>query len=134
MPTFLLDTNAISDLMGDHPRLSAQVSRRRGLLRTSVIVRGEIRHGIVRMRAGKRRRLLEAKEAQVFASMPCEQITVQIADKYGELKRDQEARRLALDDNDLWIAATALVLGAVVVTRDQDFLRIPGLPVEDWTR
>jgi predicted nucleic acid-binding protein len=38
-----------------------------------------------------------------------------------------------LDENDLWIAATALALDAVLVTRDSDFQQIEGLSVNDWT-
>jgi predicted nucleic acid-binding protein len=38
-----------------------------------------------------------------------------------------------LSDNDLWIAATALSLGAVLVSNDQAFSHVPGLTVEDWT-
>ena len=38
-----------------------------------------------------------------------------------------------MSDNDLWIAAAALVLGAVLVTNDQGFKHVPGLTVEDWT-
>ena len=36
-------------------------------------------------------------------------------------------------ENDLWIAATALSLGAVLVSRDADVRGIPGLTVEDWS-
>ena len=35
--------------------------------------------------------------------------------------------------NDLWIAATALALDAVLITRDSDFQQIEGLSVNDWT-
>jgi predicted nucleic acid-binding protein len=42
------------------------------------------------------------------------------------------ATGLVLDENDLWIAATALVLGAVLVTRDLDFQAIECLVVESW--
>jgi predicted nucleic acid-binding protein len=34
-----------------------------------------------------------------------------------------------MGENDLWIAATARALGATLVTRDQDFDNIDGLPV-----
>jgi predicted nucleic acid-binding protein len=37
------------------------------------------------------------------------------------------------DTHDLWIAATALALGAVLISRDNDFQQIDGLTVEDWT-
>ncbi len=36
---------------------------------------------------------------------------------------------LALDENDLWVAATALSLGATSVSRDRDFAGIEGLTV-----
>lgn len=33
----------------------------------------------------------------------------------------------------MWIAATTLTLGSLLVTRDQIFTRISGLHVEDWS-
>jgi predicted nucleic acid-binding protein len=50
-------------------------------------------------------------------------------DSYAAVKLTRQQRGLALDENDLWIAATALVLGGTLVTRDRDFLGIEGLPV-----
>jgi predicted nucleic acid-binding protein len=38
-------------------------------------------------------------------------------------------RGLALDENDLWVAATALALGATLVSRDGDFAGIDRLSV-----
>jgi predicted nucleic acid-binding protein len=52
---------------------------------------------------------------------------------YGGLKSSLESRGMNLNDNDLWIAATALFGGNFVVTRDQAFTQMPGLQVEDWT-
>ncbi len=43
------------------------------------------------------------------------------------LKVARQQRGLTLDENDLWVAATALALGATLVTRDGDFSGIPGL-------
>lgn len=43
MPGALLDTNAVSDLMRDHPVLKARAAAYIGELVTSVVVRGEIR-------------------------------------------------------------------------------------------
>jgi predicted nucleic acid-binding protein len=39
----------------------------------------------------------------------------------------QQPRGLSLDENDLWIAATALVLHATLVSRDDDFQATAGL-------
>ena len=54
------------------------------------------------------------------------------------LCRDQMGNRAAggtpLDENDLWIAATARALEAVVVTTDSDFQRVSGLQTADWTQ
>jgi predicted nucleic acid-binding protein len=46
---------------------------------------------------------------------------------------EQERKGLSLSANDLWIAATALALGAKLVTRDSDYAKIEGLPTENWT-
>ena len=40
---------------------------------------------------------------------------------------------LPLDENDCWIAATALAAGATLVSRDTDFQQIDGLSVINWS-
>jgi tRNA(fMet)-specific endonuclease VapC len=134
MPAYLLDTNAISDIMMDHPRIKIQVAAHSGHYATSAIARGEIRYGLERLPIGKRRTTLEQKAAAVLAAMPCEPVTESAADTYGVIRRETEAKGVTLGDNDLWIAATALTLGAIVVSRDQGFRHVPGLLVEDWTQ
>ena len=48
-------------------------------------------------------------------------------DRYASLKREQQRRGLPLDENDLWIAATALALGTTLVSGDSDFQLIEDL-------
>jgi predicted nucleic acid-binding protein len=133
MPDALLDTNAVSDLMADHPQLKSRVSSYPDRICTSVVVQGEIRYGLERLPTGKRRADLEARAQAALSAMDCEPISVVVAEKYGRLKASLEATGLNLQDNDLWIASTVLALGAILVTRDGIFRSIPGLLVEDWT-
>jgi predicted nucleic acid-binding protein len=49
------------------------------------------------------------------------------ADRYASVKISQQRRGLPLDENDLWIAATALVMEATLVSRDSDFQGVEGL-------
>jgi tRNA(fMet)-specific endonuclease VapC len=133
---YLLDTNAFSDLMREHPKLDARLA---ALLPTDrvvicAVVRGEVRYGLARLAAGKRRNELTAKAELLFASLPCEPIPESAGDCYAQTKLAREKLGLTLDENDLWIAATACALGAVLVSRDTDFARIDGLSIEDWTR
>ena len=48
---------------------------------------------------------------------------------YAAIKFARQRLGLALDENDLWVAATALAFGATLVSRDQDFVGIEGLTV-----
>ena len=135
MPSiYLFDTNAVSDAMIDHPKVLARMAAQLGRLVTSVIVRGEIQYGLERLPAGRRRNALTLKAITVLAGLPAAQVTEPVADIYAVIRQATESQGMALDDNDLWIAATALNLGVIVVTRDTDFAQVPGLQVEDWTQ
>ena len=98
------------------------------------VVRGEIRYGIERLSIGKRRQDLGTKAASLFAAIPCEPVSEAAGDYYARIKIARRSKGLSLDENDLWLAATARALGAVLVTRDSDFIQIEGLHVEDWTK
>jgi predicted nucleic acid-binding protein len=81
---YLLDTNAISDLIRSDPRMAEWVSLLRDddRLVTCTIVRGEILFGIARLALGRRRVELEQKADKLFAVTPCEPIPVFAADVY----------------------------------------------------
>lgn len=133
--SFLLDTTAFSDLMREHPKMDARLASISPTERicTCSIVRGEILYGIQRLPEGKRRGALEAKAVELFGIIPCEAVPAAAGDHYARVKVDRERRGLALDENDLWIAATSLAAGGVLVSRDSDFKSISGLQVQDWT-
>ncbi len=130
---YLLDTNTVSAVMADHPKVKARLSLQPGQVIPCAIVRGEIRYGLERLPVGKRRANLESKASAVFATLPIEPIMTGAGDIYGPIRRSLELQGHNLSDNDLWIAATALSLGATLVSKDQAFSRVPGLSVEDWT-
>ncbi len=132
---FLLDTNAFSDLMREHPTIEirmAALSDQDDVI-ICPVVRGEILYGIARLPMGKRRTDLQSKADTLFACLPCEVIAEAAGDHYANVKIGSQSKGLNLDENDLWLAATALVAGAVLVTRDNDFQQIDGLSVIDWT-
>jgi predicted nucleic acid-binding protein len=93
------------------------------------IGRGEILYGLQRLASGRRRTELEEEAGKLFAILPCEPIPSSAGDFYASLKVSQERRGSRLDENDLWIAATALALGATLVNRDGDFQGIESLAV-----
>jgi predicted nucleic acid-binding protein len=133
MPAALLDTNAVSDLMRDHPQVKARTGAHTDVITTCAVVVGELRYGLDRLPAGQRRTDLEARARNILAAVRVDPVTEPVAQTYGRLKAALEGQGLNLDDNDLWIAATALAQGSLLVTRDHIFSHVPGLQVEDWT-
>lgn len=115
---FLLDTTAFSYLMSEHPKMDLHMAELAPTDCVSIcsIVLGEIRYGIGRLPQGKRRRELEAKVANLFAALPCESVPAAAGDQYAKVQLTRQQQSLTLDENDLWIAATALALGAVLIS------------------
>ena len=134
--TYLLDTTTLSELMREHPRVQQRMVclANTDRVATCAIARGEIRYGIERLAPGQRQRDLEIKATRIFAAIDCEPVHETAADYYARVKVDCQTKGLPLDENDLWIAATALALGATLVSKDSDFRAVSGLTVEDWTK
>lgn len=132
---FLLDTTALSELIRDSPatdRLIGNLGDSRAVVVTCVFVAGEIEFGIERLPSGRRRDDLRVRYSGRRAVIPCVEITPPAAEHYVQLKIQQRKLGLALDENDLWNAATAKAMQATMVTNDSDFDRIQGLPVMRW--
>lgn len=133
--TYLLDTSTFSDIVRRHPATSRNLqAASEDTVIVCSVVKGEILHGVNRLPEGRRKKDLEARLAALFAEIDCEPIPEAAADHYAIIRTDCELRGIAITDNDAWIAATALSLGATLVTRDQDYSRIAGLATTDWSR
>jgi tRNA(fMet)-specific endonuclease VapC len=135
---YLLETSTCSFLMAHARHVTAHfdsLSDLNDYLFTCTIVRGEILFGIQRLPIGRRRQVLENQAINLFEGLPCLAVPKEAADYYAPMKNYAEQQGTPLSENDLWIAATAMALDAILVTADSDFQRIAGfgLQLEDWT-
>jgi PIN domain len=85
---YLLDTNAISDLMRADLRMASWLSSIGPDDRVVIctITRGEILFGLERLAPGRRRSELEEKALSLFAVLPCEPIPSTAGDRYASVK------------------------------------------------
>ncbi len=138
MNKYLLDTSTFSLLMQDNSRVKGHLNN---LTKSDYpficpIVKGEILFGIDWLPTGKRRQNLQQKANELFAAISCDPIPDKVADTYALIKVAAKKQGTSLDENDLWIAATALTLDAILVTSDSDYQRISGLGLrlENWNK
>jgi tRNA(fMet)-specific endonuclease VapC len=132
MPRYLLDTNAVSDLINDpRGRVAAAIKRvGEAAICTSIIVAAELRFGAAKRKSRRLLTQIETARAhldvQPFAA-PADRI-------YGELRADLERKGRPIGPNELLIAAHALALGCTLVTDDneREFSRVKTLRVENW--
>jgi tRNA(fMet)-specific endonuclease VapC len=132
---YLFDTNAISDLMWRNPAIESRIRNApsNSSMAISPITRGEILYGIHRLSPGKKQTDLFALANQLFSVFHCDPLPLKAADHYAIIKHAGKSQGLSVNENDLWIAATAISLQATLITRDRDFSRIMGLNLEDWS-
>lgn len=102
---------------------------RQGDYAISVLSVAELHKGAIRSKSARERAARIARLAVVEQTFEVVPIDRRIAVKFGEIAATTQ--RLANRPHviDGLIAATAIVLGVPVLTRDHDFDRIPGLEV-----
>jgi tRNA(fMet)-specific endonuclease VapC len=145
---YLLDTNHCSRIINGDLSVIGQLQKNAGAgVSTSVIVRGEL----IFMAQNSQQRTANLQRVQAFLQViDLYPVNGAVSDCYGELKaklyeqfapKERSKRRrtkiqdLGFDDNDLWIAATALHYSLTVVSVDSDFPRIQQalpLSLENW--
>ena len=131
--TWLVDTNIVAYVLNDAGSVRARLNdaSRVGRVVTSIIVVAELMYGVER---SARRDANRGRVERELASIEIVPLTLGAVTHFGRLKAQLRTRGIAKTDLDLLIAASALDLGATLVTHDQALLdgAIPGLAVEDW--
>jgi tRNA(fMet)-specific endonuclease VapC len=133
---FILDTNAVSELMKG---TAAAVERLAATTPADVAVPqpvlAEIAFGIERLPRSKRRTALQARFDLVRAELARADWTDAVSEAYGRIQAALERRGRRIDDFDAAIAAHAVASGATLVTANLAHMtRVPGLRTEDWSR
>jgi tRNA(fMet)-specific endonuclease VapC len=131
---YLLDTNIISDLMRNPSGMAAQrvlASAAQGSnakVCTSIIVQCELLFGL-RKRSSPRWLAQYHRVMFPINVLPLESAA---AEHYANLRAQLELAGTPIGPNDTYIAAHALAMDATLVSADAEFLRVPGLRVENW--
>jgi hypothetical protein len=124
--TYLVDANVLSEATKPQP-LAQVVQWLRANERKIVvdpIILGEIRFGIYLMSAGAKRRKLERWFSRGVEKMHCLPWDAATGLRWAKLLAELRGAGHSMPIKDSLIAATALVHGLIVVTRNQrDFLR-----------
>ncbi len=130
---YLLDTNVISHIMqGRESNLLARLAKLPvGQVAISSVTLAEIEYGI--RRRGQPMALRNAL-TQVLLHMDVLPWDATAATCYGELCSSLESQGINLSDFDMMIAAHAVALKAILVSRDKAFANIPKqrLKLEVW--
>lgn len=137
-PRYLLDTDHISLFQRRHPQVVTRVlAAPASELAVSIVSVGEQLQGRLTV---IRRARSQAEAARGYSRL---RETLTFYQNMDVIGFDEVAARqfatlrghgVRIGTQDLRIAATAMVAGLVVVTRNsRDFVQVPGLIVEDWT-
>lgn len=128
---YLLDTNILSDLIrnpqGPVVARIAQVGEEN--VCTSLIVACELRFGAAKRGSERLTRQLEL----VLSAIEVVPLQTPADENYAQVRLQLERAGTPIGPNDMLIAAHALAIEAILVTANvHEFLRVPGLRVENW--
>lgn len=131
---YMLDTNIASYLLrGGYPRLEQRLRRESvDAVCISAITRAELRYGVARLLPVATRLEREVERfLQGIVVLPWDDAA---ADAYGPVRAELERSGKPIGALDTQIAAHALIANLTLVTHNADeFRRVAGLRVEDWT-
>lgn len=131
--TFLVDANVLSEATRPLPAPSVVrwLRRNEAELVVDPIVVGEVRFGILLLPRGRRRARLERWFHSGVERLRCLPWDAETGLRWAGLLADLRASGLAMPIKDSMIAATALLHGLVVATRNRTDFEKAGVPVVD---
>lgn len=124
----LLDTSAAAALLRGDDSLAEKLSLLEEVF-TSVVVIGELLYGALHSANAIANLERVTTFATAITTLPADESTAAV---YGRIKQVLRARGRPLPDNDLWIAATTIQHGLVLLNRDAHFAEIDELDGEGW--
>jgi tRNA(fMet)-specific endonuclease VapC len=131
-PRYLLDTNICIYIRQKRPE---EVLRRFRKLRPgeaalSVITYGELLYGAAK---SAERVLALERLRELVTLLPALSLPETAAEAYGAIRAELETKGEMIGNNDLWIAAHAVVAGLTLVTNNEnEFRRVRGLKIQNW--
>jgi tRNA(fMet)-specific endonuclease VapC len=128
----LLDSNTlIHYLQGREPVVKRMKAASPRDLRLPSVAAYELAYGTLKCGSDRRKGVMEA----IFGDLAQAPFDAAAATEAANIRVELEAQGLTIGPLDLMIAATALSLGATLVTNNtREFSRIKGLRLEDWTK
>lgn len=134
MARYLLDTNiCIYIRQRSSLEVAAHLARLKpGDAAMSVITYGELCLWIEKHSQREKALVKLAELNAIAAVLP---LTPEVAEAYGSIRADLQARGEIIGGNDLWIAAHARSLKLTLVTNNErEFKRVRGLKLANWSR
>lgn len=131
----LLDTNVISEAARPHPEPSVirRLAETEETAALSATTWHELRYGVQRLPAGRRREALEIFLNTLANRFPVLPYDARAAEWHAVQRARLEASGVRVAAADGQIAATAVTNGLTLVTRNVgDFAGFSGLTTEDW--
>jgi tRNA(fMet)-specific endonuclease VapC len=125
---FLIDTNALIKLMARDPGLRWRIGHDFRCFLSFVSI-GELYAGA---HQSSRRAFNLGEVRRICQDIPILAWDVETADQYGRIHASLRAKGQPIPQNDVWIAATAVRHGMVLITLDRHFAFVDGLPTEFW--
>lgn len=130
---FLIDTDILVFILRGNKSVLATLKEKEPFPKAiSMISYGELLHGAEKSENPRKN---TANVRQLIEAFPVIGITRCVMETYASLKADLSRKGQVLDDFDLIIAASALMLDYCLVTNNvKRFGRIPDLRLENWAR